>query len=55
VVGTTLSAHELLIIAASGTGAPRILLGIYIPLIVVAAVCAATWMDATTRARSSKS
>jgi len=28
VVGTTLSAHELLIIAASGTGAPRILLGI---------------------------
>jgi NNP family nitrate/nitrite transporter-like MFS transporter len=35
----------LLIIATAGTGAPRILLGVYIPLIVIAAVCAATWMD----------
>jgi NNP family nitrate/nitrite transporter-like MFS transporter len=35
----------LLIIATAGTGAPRILLGVYIPLIVIAAVCAATFMD----------
>jgi MFS transporter, NNP family, nitrate/nitrite transporter len=35
----------LLIIATAGSGAPRILLGVYIPLIVIAAVCAATWMD----------
>ncbi|HSK60962.1 MAG TPA: nitrate/nitrite transporter [Actinomycetospora sp.] len=35
----------LLIIATAGTSAPRILLGIYIPLIVVATVCAALFMD----------
>ena len=35
----------LLIIATAGTGAPRILLGIYIPLIVVAALLAALYMD----------
>jgi NNP family nitrate/nitrite transporter-like MFS transporter len=35
----------LLIIGTAGTGAPRVLLGVYIPLIVIAAVCAATWMD----------
>jgi MFS transporter, NNP family, nitrate/nitrite transporter len=35
----------LLIIATAGTGAPRILLGVYIPLIVVAAVLAAVKMD----------
>jgi NNP family nitrate/nitrite transporter-like MFS transporter len=35
----------LLIIATAGTGAPRILLGVYIPLILVAAVCAAINMD----------
>jgi MFS transporter, NNP family, nitrate/nitrite transporter len=35
----------LLIIATAGTGAPRILLGIYIPFIVVAAVLAALYMD----------
>lgn len=35
----------LAIIATAGTGAPRILLGIYIPLIVVAAVLAAIKMD----------
>ncbi|MFC5062045.1 nitrate/nitrite transporter [Actinomycetospora atypica] len=35
----------LLIIATAGTGAPRILLGIYIPLIVVATLCSATFMD----------
>src|SRR3954452_21746630 len=35
----------LLIIATTGTGAPSILLGVYIPLIVVAVVCAALFMD----------
>jgi MFS transporter, NNP family, nitrate/nitrite transporter len=35
----------LLIIATAGTGAPRILLGVYIPLIVVAALLAALKMD----------
>jgi nitrate/nitrite transporter NarK len=35
----------LLIIATAGTGAPRILLGIYVPLIVVAVVCSALSMD----------
>jgi MFS transporter, NNP family, nitrate/nitrite transporter len=35
----------LLIIATAGAGAPRILLGVYIPLIVVAAVLAAIKMD----------
>jgi NNP family nitrate/nitrite transporter-like MFS transporter len=35
----------LAIIAGAGTGAPRILLGIYLPLIVVAAVLAALKMD----------
>jgi MFS transporter, NNP family, nitrate/nitrite transporter len=35
----------LAIIATAGTGAPRILLGIYIPLIVVSAVLAALYMD----------
>ena len=42
----------LAIIATAGTSAPRILLGIYIPLIVVAAVCAATWMDNLTSVRN---
>jgi NNP family nitrate/nitrite transporter-like MFS transporter len=35
----------LLIIATAGTAAPRVLLGVYIPLIVVAAVMAALMMD----------
>jgi NNP family nitrate/nitrite transporter-like MFS transporter len=35
----------LLIIATAGTGAPRILFGVYIPLIIVAAVLAALYMD----------
>ncbi len=35
----------LLVIAVSGSGNPRILLAIYIPLVVVAAVCAAVYMD----------
>ncbi|MTD55079.1 nitrate/nitrite transporter [Amycolatopsis pithecellobii] len=35
----------LLIIATAGTSAPRLILAIYIPLIVIAAVCAALFMD----------
>jgi MFS transporter, NNP family, nitrate/nitrite transporter len=42
----------LLIIATAGTGAPRILLGVYIPLIVVAAVFAALKMDNITSMRN---
>ncbi len=42
----------LAIIAAAGTSAPRILLGIDIPLIVIAAVCAAAWMDNLTSVRN---
>jgi NNP family nitrate/nitrite transporter-like MFS transporter len=42
----------LLIIATAGAGAPRILLGIYIPLIVVAAVLAALNMDSLTSVRN---
>jgi NNP family nitrate/nitrite transporter-like MFS transporter len=42
----------LLIIATSGTSAPRILLGVYIPLIVVAAVLAAVKMDNLTSMRN---
>jgi NNP family nitrate/nitrite transporter-like MFS transporter len=42
----------LLIIATAGTGAPRILLGFYIPLIVVAATLAAVKMDNLTSMRN---
>jgi MFS transporter, NNP family, nitrate/nitrite transporter len=42
----------LLIIATAGTAAPRILLGVYIPLIVVAAVMAALTMDNLTSTRN---
>jgi NNP family nitrate/nitrite transporter-like MFS transporter len=42
----------LLIIATAGTGAPRILLGVYIPLIVVAALFAALKMDNITSMRN---
>ncbi|MDQ2791107.1 MAG: MFS transporter [Pseudonocardiales bacterium] len=35
----------LLIIALAGTSAPRLLLGIYIPLVVVAVACAALFMN----------
>ncbi|MFF7254620.1 nitrate/nitrite transporter [Streptomyces microflavus] len=35
----------LLVIGTLGTAHPRIVLGVYIPLIVVAAVCAALYMD----------
>jgi NNP family nitrate/nitrite transporter-like MFS transporter len=42
----------LLIIATAGTGAPQILLGVYIPLIVVAAALAAVKMDNLTSMRN---
>jgi NNP family nitrate/nitrite transporter-like MFS transporter len=42
----------LLIIATAGAGAPRILLGVYIPLIVVAATFAALKMDNLTSMRN---
>jgi NNP family nitrate/nitrite transporter-like MFS transporter len=42
----------LLIIATAGTAAPRVLLGVYIPLIVVAAVFAAIKMDNLTSMRN---
>ena len=35
----------LLVLATAGKGHPRILLGVYIPLIVVAALCASLFMD----------
>ncbi|WP_181769155.1 nitrate/nitrite transporter [Streptomyces albidus (ex Kaewkla and Franco 2022)] len=35
----------LAVIGTAGAGHPRILLGVYIPLIVIAAVCSALWMD----------
>ncbi|MGH3994241.1 MAG: MFS transporter, partial [Pseudonocardiaceae bacterium] len=35
----------LLVIVLAGTGAPRLLMSIYIPLIVIATVCAALFMD----------
>lgn len=35
----------LLIIGTAGAAHPRLVLGVYLPLVVVAAVCAALWMD----------
>ncbi|HEV7628659.1 MAG TPA: MFS transporter, partial [Streptomyces sp.] len=35
----------LAVIGTAGAGHPRILLGIYIPLILIAALCSARWMD----------
>ncbi|MGH3983050.1 MAG: nitrate/nitrite transporter [Pseudonocardiaceae bacterium] len=35
----------LLVIAAAGTAYPRLVLAVYIPLIVIAAICAAVFMD----------
>ena len=35
----------LAVIGTAGAGHPRILLGVYIPLIVLAAACSARWMD----------
>jgi NNP family nitrate/nitrite transporter-like MFS transporter len=35
----------LAVIGTAGAGHPRVLLGLYIPLVVLAAVCSARWMD----------
>ncbi|MGW8380056.1 nitrate/nitrite transporter [Streptomyces sp. ODS28] len=42
----------LAVIALAGAGHPRVLLGIYIPLIVLAALCSALWMDNLTCVRN---
>ncbi|HEY8523539.1 MAG TPA: nitrate/nitrite transporter [Acidimicrobiales bacterium] len=44
----------LLVLETAGPDHPRILLGIYIPLVVVAALCAAVWMDNLTCATNEK-
>ncbi|MCW2631152.1 MAG: transporter, partial [Pseudonocardia sp.] len=42
----------LLVIALTGTASPRLLLGVYLPLIVIAAMCAALYMDNITSVRN---
>jgi MFS transporter, NNP family, nitrate/nitrite transporter len=44
----------LLVLATAGSGHPRLVAGIYIPLIVVAATCAALFMDNLSSARNDK-
>ncbi|KAA9155134.1 NarK/NasA family nitrate transporter [Amycolatopsis acidicola] len=44
----------LLIIATAGTSAPRLILAVYIPLIVIAAVCAALFMDNLSSVRNDR-
>ena len=44
----------LAVLATAGKGHPRILLGIYIPLVVVAALCAALFMDNIAGVRNEK-
>jgi NNP family nitrate/nitrite transporter-like MFS transporter len=44
----------LAVLAAAGRGHPRMLLGIYIPLVVVAALCAALFMDNLAPARNER-
>ena len=44
----------LAVLATAGKDSPRLLLGVYIPLIVVAAVCAALFMDNLTCAANEK-
>ncbi|HEX6522442.1 MAG TPA: nitrate/nitrite transporter [Streptosporangiaceae bacterium] len=44
----------LAVLATAGKGHPRILLGVYIPLVVIAAVCAALFMDNIAHARNEK-
>lgn len=44
----------LLVIATSGTTSPRIILAVYLPLIVVAALCAALFMDNIASVRNDK-
>jgi NNP family nitrate/nitrite transporter-like MFS transporter len=44
----------LLVLATAGAGHPRLVAGVYIPLIVIAALCAALWMDNITSAANEK-
>jgi NNP family nitrate/nitrite transporter-like MFS transporter len=44
----------LAVLATAGRAHPRVLLGIYIPLIVIAALCAAMFMDNIARVRNEK-
>ncbi|MBI2710984.1 MAG: NarK/NasA family nitrate transporter [Actinobacteria bacterium] len=44
----------LAVLATAGSGAPRLLIGIYLPLIVVALVCAAVKMDNLTAVRNER-
>jgi MFS transporter, NNP family, nitrate/nitrite transporter len=44
----------LAVLATAGKGHPRVMLGIYIPLIVIAALCAAMFMDNIAHARNEK-
>ncbi len=44
----------LLVLATAGKDHPRLVAGIYIPLIVIAALCAAIWMDNLSGAKNDK-
>jgi MFS transporter, NNP family, nitrate/nitrite transporter len=44
----------LAVLATAGKGHPRLMLGIYIPLVVIAALCAALFMDNIAPARNEK-
>jgi NNP family nitrate/nitrite transporter-like MFS transporter len=44
----------LLILATAGAGHPRLVAGVYIPLIVIAAVCASLFMNNLTSARNDR-
>jgi NNP family nitrate/nitrite transporter-like MFS transporter len=44
----------LAVLATAGKGHPRVLLGIYIPLVVIAALCAALFMDNIAHVRNEK-
>lgn len=44
----------LAVLATAGKGHPRLLLGVYIPLIVLAALAAAVWMDNIAHVRNEK-
>lgn len=44
----------LLVLSTAGIGHPRVILGVYIPFVVVAAVCAALFMNNLTQLRNDK-
>jgi MFS transporter, NNP family, nitrate/nitrite transporter len=44
----------LAVLASAGAGHPRLVAGVYLPVIVVAALCAALFMDNLTQARNDK-